>query len=56
MIDKAIDFLAAQGPLIVLPAFMAIFFAFGFWAYRPKNKSMMNDIAQIPLKESHDGD
>jgi cbb3-type cytochrome oxidase subunit 3 len=56
MISPAtIDWLADNGPLIVLPVFMVIFFAFGFWAYRPKNKANMENYANIPLKESPDG-
>ena len=47
--------LAAYGPMIVLPVFMALFVGYGFWAYRPSNKKQMSEYGEIPFKESHDG-
>lgn len=54
-LDLLIGWVATNGSMIVLPVFMAIFFAYGFWAYRPKNKAQMDQYAHIPLMESHDG-
>jgi cbb3-type cytochrome oxidase subunit 3 len=31
--------------------FMSIFLAAAFYAYRPKNRSKMNDYSKIPLED-----
>ena len=49
------DFLAKYGSMIVHPVFMAVFFGFGYWAYKPSNKKQMEAFGDIPLKESRDG-
>jgi cbb3-type cytochrome oxidase subunit 3 len=49
------EWLAAYGPMIVLPVFMVMFVGYGFWAYRPSNKTHMDKYGEIPFKESHDG-
>ncbi len=44
-------FLATYGAQIVLPVFLGLFFAYGFWAYRPRNAKKMKDYGMIPFKE-----
>jgi len=50
------DWIVAHGSVVVLFVFMAVFLGFGFWAYKPSNKSQMQSFGDIPFKESHDGE
>ena len=33
---------------------MALFLGIVFWAFRPRNKAMMDDAAMIPLRDDDD--
>lgn len=51
MIDMLMDWLAANGGTLVTVVFFTIFLVFGFWAYRPANKSKMESYGRILFKE-----
>jgi cbb3-type cytochrome oxidase subunit 3 len=50
------EWLAANGSLLVLLVFFAMFLGFAFWAFAPGNKKRMKDYGHIPLKEASDGE
>ena len=49
------DWLAAHGQVVVLLVFFFFFIGYGVWALWPSNKKKFERYANIPLKESHDG-
>ena len=49
------DLIVAHGSEAVLLVFLAVFLGFGFWAYRPRNKTRMQEYGNILFKESQDG-
>ena len=50
------EWLAAQGGVLVLVMFFVAFLGFALWAYLPSNKKRMEDCGHIPLKENGDVD
>lgn len=48
-------FVAENAPMIGLLFFFTFFCGVLFYALRPKNATMFNEIAQIPLKDDNHG-
>ncbi len=51
-----IGWLAAHGQVLVLFLFLGMFVGFGMWALWPSNGKKFQRYADIPLRESHDGE